>query len=632
MCMTPFHIAAGHENIAFGKIAATLILHCGGDPNKTCDGGRTVLHVAIAWNRWHVVRVILDNPYILVDLRVKDDEGFTPFDYAIKFNAWESLAELRSQNENVQYKMGNNTRRRENYFGQELHYFEQNKFPKVQLKKHEIFNYYNLSTQSGYNGSESSLDSSNSIIDKININHDYEKCLKDSCIRNVSLFSTKSINLSQEDLLNTNVNKKNLIELSKIYHKDNLIGRSSSFNINIDNDCLLDSISFPLMNSVSDTKTNLSYYGMVNENFDLQNDLNFIDNDSIMTDISNLTNQAIDSDSDNEYFTCPEKNSLENSEASSSKSIEAICNAFPNFNISDHTNSKFLSNILVEVNTSEARIINSTTSSIKSSSLTEITDDCDTDDVRQNLRSHGIIPGPILPGTKRLYLRRLKRLLSDQVHCNQYPTPNINYFSGGSFSQQLEELFKIGNSWKSVIMSWSSLECDIVCNKSGSSFTYLLLDPRVTENLPNRVDSFENSIDVLIIFIRSIFYIGKGTNARPNDHMREAFNEWVGVGSNNKVPNPKIEFILNLWRENKGVVCVQAFHHLTSKEAHIREAAMIDAIGLNRLTNEKRGTYYNKIIKWKGSDKCKLGCYLLYRAMLLLLADGERQLRPVDLT
>jgi len=67
-------------------------------------------------------------------------------------------------------------------------------------------------------------------------------------------------------------------------------------------------------------------------------------------------------------------------------------------------------------------------------------------------------------------------------------------------------------------------------------------------------------------------------------------------------------------------------------EAHIREAAMIDAIGLDRLTNEKRGTYFDKTLRWRHSDRCKLGCYLLNRAMNVFLADGERQLKPVDLT
>lgn len=80
------------------------------------------------------------------------------------------------------------------------------------------------------------------------------------------------------------------------------------------------------------------------------------------------------------------------------------------------------------------------------------------------------------------------------------------------------------------------------------------------------------------------------------------------------------------------MVCVQAFHNLVLKEAHIREAAMIDAIGLDQLTNLKRGTYYDSTVQWKSSDRIKLGCYLLYRAMHVFLADGERQLGPFNLT
>lgn len=83
------------------------------------------------------------------------------------------------------------------------------------------------------------------------------------------------------------------------------------------------------------------------------------------------------------------------------------------------------------------------------------------------------------------------------------------------------------DTWKKLIKSWNILEKEIICNKSGSSFTYLLLDPRITKNLPVRVDHIDNSIEVWQTFISSIFYIGKGTKTRPNDHMNEAFNSWI---------------------------------------------------------------------------------------------------------
>lgn len=94
--MTPFHLAAGHENMAFGKVVATLFLHNGGDPNVRCEGGRTVLHIAVAWNRSSVVEILLKSPYMVPDPYLKDDDDLNVFNYAVKFNAWESLATLHS--------------------------------------------------------------------------------------------------------------------------------------------------------------------------------------------------------------------------------------------------------------------------------------------------------------------------------------------------------------------------------------------------------------------------------------------------------------------------------------------------------------------------------------------------------
>lgn len=89
------------------------------------------------------------------------------------------------------------------------------------------------------------------------------------------------------------------------------------------------------------------------------------------------------------------------------------------------------------------------------------------------------------------------------------------------------------DTWKKMIKSWNVLEKDIVYKNSGSSFTYLLLDPRITKNLPARVDQMDDSIEVWQTFIRSIFYIGKGTRTRPNDHMNEAFNSWIKQNNKN---------------------------------------------------------------------------------------------------
>lgn len=97
------------------------------------------------------------------------------------------------------------------------------------------------------------------------------------------------------------------------------------------------------------------------------------------------------------------------------------------------------------------------------------------------------------------------------------------------------------DTWKKLLQNWSALEKDIIHNHNGSSFTYLLLDPRITKNLPGRVDVFNNSIEIWQTFINSIFYVGKGTNSRPYAHIREAFNCWYTKSDKNF--NPKVNIL-----------------------------------------------------------------------------------------
>lgn len=111
-----------------------------------------------------------------------------------------------------------------------------------------------------------------------------------------------------------------------------------------------------------------------------------------------------------------------------------------------------------------------------------------------------------------------------------------------SYSSQLTKVLTADNSWKETIKSWSTLEEDVIFNKSGSSFTYLLLDPRISKNLPARANKTKNPIEIWQTFISSIFYIGKGTKSRPNDHMNEAFNFWIE--KNNKEKSRKVCRIL----------------------------------------------------------------------------------------
>lgn len=67
-----------------------------------------------------------------------------------------------------------------------------------------------------------------------------------------------------------------------------------------------------------------------------------------------------------------------------------------------------------------------------------------------------------------------------------------------------------------------------------SAFNYLLIDPRLTRNLPVRakVESMSQR-DILRVFVASVFYVGKGSRARPYAHLYDACRYWKGERGRN---------------------------------------------------------------------------------------------------
>ena len=167
-----------------------------------------------------------------------------------------------------------------------------------------------------------------------------------------------------------------------------------------------------------------------------------------------------------------------------------------------------------------------------------------------------------------------------------------------------------------------------------SAFNYLLIDPRVTKNLPSRA-KFLDSKEVFRIFVSAIFYIGKGSRARPYAHLYDSLKYWKNsAGNGEKIDEPKskkIKRIASIWNEDYGVVSLHCFQSVIPSEAYTREASMIDAIGLHNLTNMKKGNYYGEAKEWSAKHKRQLGTILLRRACAIFLAEGERQITPVDI-
>ena len=90
--------------------------------------------------------------------------------------------------------------------------------------------------------------------------------------------------------------------------------------------------------------------------------------------------------------------------------------------------------------------------------------------------------------------------------------------------------------------------------------------------------------------------------------------------------------IQDIWDVGFGVVSLHIFHGIITVEAFTREACMIEAMGLPRLTNSKAGNFYGVAASWNDKKRRLLGIYFLMKAMEVYLAEGERQIHLIDLS
>ncbi|XP_048198483.1 ankyrin repeat and LEM domain-containing protein 1 isoform X2 [Perognathus longimembris pacificus] len=239
------------------------------------------------------------------------------------------------------------------------------------------------------------------------------------------------------------------------------------------------------------------------------------------------------------------------------------------------------------------------------------------------LRALGTRPGPITPFTRPHYLRRLEeaRAASGPDFSGHSPELAEALRTGCVLDSQADE--------DSLAQQFERPDPTKRWRKGTvkSSFTYLLLDPRETRDLPARAFSLTPA-ERLQTFVRAIFYVGKGTRARPDVHLWEALGYW---GQPRKQACPKVRQILDIWDSGRGVVSLHCFQHVVAVEAYTREACLLDALGIQRLTNQKQGHYYGVVASWSPARRRRLGVHLLHRALLIFLAEGERELRPQDI-
>ncbi|XP_067416125.1 ankyrin repeat and LEM domain-containing protein 1 isoform X2 [Emydura macquarii macquarii] len=193
----------------------------------------------------------------------------------------------------------------------------------------------------------------------------------------------------------------------------------------------------------------------------------------------------------------------------------------------------------------------------------------------RKLRNLGANPGPVTGLTRKIYVQLLDKLMKD-------PNAQARKRSAG-YSPELSsalETFQIPDC-KGDEMALSRQFDQPDKNRKWregvlkSSFNYLLLDPRVTQNLPFRCHHLSQA-DCFRTFVSAIFYVGKGKRSRPYCHLYEALTHYRG---GKKQTCPKVQHILDIWAGGQGVISVHCFQNVIPVEAYTREACLVDAIG-----------------------------------------------------
>lgn len=259
--------------------------------------------------------------------------------------------------------------------------------------------------------------------------------------------------------------------------------------------------------------------------------------------------------------------------------------------------------------------------------------------LREKLFDYGESPGPIVPTTRRLYQLRLQHLKKKQIFPSQL-TPDASGDNNNcdvnheikpndsmiKYSVQLRSISQETFDFRSAKRLEEEFNGFFKSDRNKYYFTYLLIDPRVTQRIPGEDLSFEK-------FIQSIFYVGKGQGKRPLMHLYEAAlfeRNLKNRNVNNICKNEKISKILEIWGQNYGVVSLHCFHNISSDEALARESMMIEALGLSNLTNIQIGQKKTIELGWNTNRKKILGSLFLHRAFRILDFEGERQIKRTD--
>ncbi|XP_070506582.1 ankyrin repeat and LEM domain-containing protein 1-like [Chironomus tepperi] len=644
--IAPIHFAVGFENVSFAEKVTELFLKKKADPNlfsECLESRLTPLHIACIYGRTNIVKLLLNHNG---DVSLKCNEGITPIQYAIQENHYEVINIIKNHifEEKIE-------RKKKEILAARSQKLEVPKTP----AKNELFN-DGTPVKNAVTNAIQNIEHGKFTPNRINYNFDATSPYFIN-ITHRRHKKSKSYNESQEPTENEVQNeKKNLFELTEENVK--------AFSKLMQNPIVIQRIAIHKRKSYiaawrdqiqqiqKDNRIDKSYINYLNT----CNDVTLLNrsNDSAFDE---TTRYEVASSSDSFLTANSDLNRHNNAmiDLVPQKSSEYIENYEEDYIHSDAENGIVLYEKKI-ISKSRENLNRLNDCAISDSSLSTIVTipplDYDTDTLRMELKSFGDNPGPITKSTKKLYLKKL-------VKFKKYPNrlgivPEVN--SRITYPLELQRTVTNYDYLEQNITDYLKLEERMVKHfseknhlkwregNSKTSFVYLLLDPRITSNMSIHQKQLSKS-ELWQKFLNAIFYVGKGKSVRPYSHLYDAIKIYSRNAELNDYQNydqhkfgkmtkmcesKKLKRIIEIWKENYGVVCLHIFHNIMPSEAYSREACIIEALGMHNLTNLKRGDYYGAATAYTMREKRQMGIALLHRALHVYLAEGESQMKPDD--
>ena len=133
------------------------------------------------------------------------------------------------------------------------------------------------------------------------------------------------------------------------------------------------------------------------------------------------------------------------------------------------------------------------------------------------------------------------------------------------------------------------------------------------------------------IFIKAVYYYGKGRGRRELDHIKDTLKALKGTFSGNIKVGGKILACINEILANEGIVIVTGFHDSSNYMALNREASLMDFAGIDTISNDKRGSKYGDFAACKNVFHKNFGMMTLYTLFLNYINNGARAFTFEDL-